>query len=160
MAVEKKDTKNICAKILYEMKEGLFSACEKLPRETELSEVLGISRTQLRDSLAELEREGFITRRHGVGTVINRHVLQVKNRMDIEVEFMDMIRQSGYEPEITHVCVQEEPADAEAEEDILQERHRQIGIDGNTALDYKLQVITTLNNHQRTRLALAHIQTG
>ena len=112
VSTEKKETKNIRAKILFEMKEGLFSSCEKLPRETELSEALGISRTQLRDSLAELEREGFITRRHGVGTVINRHVLQVKNRMDIEVEFMDMIRQSGYEPEITHVCVQEEPADA------------------------------------------------
>lgn len=106
-----KASKNIRAQILYEMKSGIFSDCDKLPRETELSETLGISRTQLRDSLAELEREGFITRRHGVGTVINRHVLRVKNRMDIEVEFMDMIRQSGYQPEVKHIEVQEEAAD-------------------------------------------------
>ena len=30
----------------------------------------------------------------------------------MEVEFMDMIRQNGYKPEITQVQVQEEPADA------------------------------------------------
>ncbi len=43
--------------------------------ESVLSEKLGISRTQLRDILASLDREGFITRAHGVGTIINRHVL-------------------------------------------------------------------------------------
>ena len=111
MNPEKKATKNIRAQILHEMKSGMFSQCDKLPRETELSDVLGISRTQLRDSLAELEREGFITRRHGVGTVINRHVLRVKNRMDIETEFMDIIRQNGYHPEVSNVHVQEGPAD-------------------------------------------------
>ena len=110
MSSETKTTKNIRTKILYEMKSGMFSDCEKLPRETELSEALGISRTQLRDSLAELEREGFITRRHGVGTLINRHVLRVNNRMDIETEFMDIIRQSGYEPEITNIQIHEESA--------------------------------------------------
>ena len=110
MSSETKTTKNIRTKILYEMKSGMFSECEKLPRETELSEALGISRTQLRDSLAELEREGFITRRHGVGTLINRHVLRVNNRMDIETEFMDIIRQSGYEPEITNIQIHEESA--------------------------------------------------
>ena len=60
--------------------------------------MLGISRTQLRDILASLDREGFITRRHGVGTIINRHVLGTSARMDIEVEFLDMIRQSGHTP--------------------------------------------------------------
>ena len=110
MSSETKMTKNIRTKILYEMKHGMFSECEKLPRETELSEALGISRTQLRDSLAELEREGFITRRHGVGTVINRHVLRVNNRMDIETEFLDIIRQSGYQPDMTNIQIYEETA--------------------------------------------------
>lgn len=106
------DTKNICTQLLNEMKEGIFSDCDRLPRETILSEKLGISRTQLRDALAELESEGFITRRQGVGTVINRHVLQVKNRMDIETEFLDIIRQSGYQPGVVHVCLKNELADA------------------------------------------------
>ena len=85
--MEKKDARNFKLKLLDEMKNGRFAQCDRLPRETELAELLGISRTQLRDTLSELEREGYITRRHGVGTCINRHVLAVKNRMDIEAEF-------------------------------------------------------------------------
>ena len=84
MNVEKDCSSTIREKLLYEMKEGIFSDCSKLPREIELSEKLGISRTQLRDVLPALEREGFITRMHGSGTYVNRHVLDVKNRMDIE----------------------------------------------------------------------------
>lgn len=97
--------------LIEEMRNGRFSQCERLPRETVLSEQYGISRTHLRDILAQLEREGFITRRHGVGTVINRHVLQVKNRMDIETEFLEIIRQNGYEPKVSKVTVHEEKAD-------------------------------------------------
>lgn len=93
--------------LLREMKDGKFSGENRLPRELELAKEYNISRSQLREILAGLEREGFITRLHGVGTVINHHVLDVKNRMDIEVEFMDMIRQNGYEPDITDVTVSE-----------------------------------------------------
>lgn len=77
-------SENIRSALLREMKEGSFANQKRLPRETVLSEQLGISRTQLRDELASLEREGFITRRHGVGTVINHHVFAVKNRMEQE----------------------------------------------------------------------------
>lgn len=80
------------------MRYGRYKACDKLPRESLLSEAMGISRTQLRDSLAELEREGFISRRRGVGTLINRHVLSVPVRMDLEIEFMEMVSRSGHKP--------------------------------------------------------------
>lgn len=98
--------------LLREMKSGEFAETERLPRELELAKKYGISRNQLREILAGLEREGFVTRLHGVGTLINRHVLQVKNRMDIEVEFLDMIRQNGYESDVSNVSVKEELADA------------------------------------------------
>lgn len=104
--------KNIRAQLLTAMQTGEYSTCERLPRESVLAELLGISRTQLRDILASLEREGFITRRHGVGTIINRHVLNANCRMDIEVEFLDMIRQSGHEPAVASVEVHEGLADA------------------------------------------------
>ena len=86
-------SKTIRAQLLFAMQEGEYAHCDRLPRESVLAEKMGISRTQLRDILASLEREGFITRRHGVGTIINRHVLEAHSRMDIEVEFLDMIRQ-------------------------------------------------------------------
>lgn len=96
-------SKTIRAQLLSDMREGSYAACPRLPRESVLAQTLGISRTQLRDILASLEREGFITRRHGVGTIINRHVLDVHTRMDIEVEFLDMIRQSGHEAAVAAV---------------------------------------------------------
>ena len=112
--MEKKDARNYKLKLLDEMKNGRFAHCDRLPRETELAEMLGISRTQLRDALSELEREGYITRRHGVGTCINRHVLAVKNRMDIEAEFFEIIRSCGYSPDVVILSLEESGADEEA----------------------------------------------
>ena len=82
------------------MKCGEFSEEKRLPRELDLAEKYNISRSQLREILAGIEREGFVTRIHGVGTLINHHVLQAKSRMDIEVEFLDMIKQNGYDPNV------------------------------------------------------------
>ena len=96
-------TRTIRTQLLSDMRDGIYASVSRLPRESALAEKLGISRTQLRDILASLEREGFITRRHGVGTIINRHVLEAQTRMDIEVEFLDMIRQSGYTPAVAYV---------------------------------------------------------
>ncbi len=96
--------------LLHEMKRGAYRYAERLPRESALAQRLGISRTQLRDSLAELEREGFITRRHGVGTVINRHVLSVPVRADLEAEFMEMVVQSGFAPEERLLAARRVPA--------------------------------------------------
>ena len=98
--------------LLAAMRTGEYADSERLPRESVLAEKLGISRTQLRDILASLEREGFITRRHGIGTIINRHVLNVNTRMDIETEFLDMIRQSGHAPGVAYVKTAEGTADA------------------------------------------------
>lgn len=112
MSSQPTQTKTIRAQLLSAMQDGEYAACERLPRESVLAEKLGISRTQLRDILASLEREGFITRRHGVGTIINRHVLSVQTRMDIEVEFLDMIRQSGHEAAVASVRVSDGTADA------------------------------------------------
>ena len=106
------DSSAIKRRLLKEMKDGIYSTSKRLPRETVLAAQFGISRTHLRDILAQLEREGFITRRHGVGTVINHHVLNVRNRMDIETEFLDIIRQSGYEPGVSDIRVYEEQADS------------------------------------------------
>ena len=103
--------KTVKEEILAEIRNGIFAGAERLPRETVLSEKLGISRTQLRDVLAALEQEGFITRRLGVGTVINRHVLNVKSRMDIEAEILDIIRNNGYEASVVFLDAVEEKAD-------------------------------------------------
>ncbi len=108
MSSQPAQSRTIRAQLLSDMREGIYADAQRLPRESVLAEKLGISRTQLRDILASLEREGFITRRHGVGTVINRHVLNAYTRMDIEIEFLDMIRQSGYQAAVASVHVSDE----------------------------------------------------
>ena len=107
---------SIRSRLLYEMRQGLFAASRRLPPENELCALLGVSRTQLRDSLAQLDREGFISRCHGVGTIINRHVLDIHTRMDIEVEFMDMVREAGFTPEAHVLGAAVEPAGCEVAE--------------------------------------------
>ena len=110
MSSQPSQAKTIRDQLLAAMRTGEYAGCERLPRESVLSERLGISRTQLRDILSSLEREGFITRLQGVGTIINRHVLSARTRVDIEVEFLDMIRQNGYQADVAFVRVSEDTA--------------------------------------------------
>ena len=101
------------AQLIREMRSGVWAHASHLPRESELANIMGISRTQLRDILAVLECEGFITRRHGVGTLINRHVLQLPVRTDMEQEFMDMIHAGGHTPSVAFVNIETSPATEE-----------------------------------------------
>ena len=114
MSTQPDQSRTIRTRLLHDMRAGIYASAQRLPRESVLAGNLGISRTQLRDILASLEREGFITRRHGVGTIINRHVLEVQTRMDIETEFLDMIRRSGYEPAVAYVRAWDSRADEHA----------------------------------------------
>ena len=107
---ESMQMQSVRSRLLREMKEGAYRYSGKLPPEGVLAERLNISRTQLRDSLAQLEREGFISRHQGVGTVINRHVLAVPVRMDMEIEFLEMITQSGHEPSLLSSAYETVPA--------------------------------------------------
>ena len=105
----KSDEMSIRSRLLREMRQGIFASSLRLPPEKELCALLGVSRTQLRDSLAQLDREGFISRCHGVGTLINRPVLAIQTRMDLAVELkdvpnatvsrLDMVREAGFVPE-------------------------------------------------------------
>lgn len=96
--------------ILEEMQTGAYRKQDRLPPEVEIAETLGVSRTVVRDSLALLEREGFVTRKHGLGTIINRHVLEAKTRVDLEKEFFEMVRDAGYKPSVRFLEIEESAA--------------------------------------------------
>ena len=49
---------------------GAYAPGEQLPSENELATQLGISRPTLREALRDLESEGAVVRKHGVGTFI------------------------------------------------------------------------------------------
>lgn len=95
----------VAKELLYEMTEGKYRDADRLPPEVKIAEESGISRTAIRDGMSILEREGWITRIWGHGTIINRHILSAGNRLDLETEFLEKVRYCGYEPEITNVSV-------------------------------------------------------
>lgn len=84
--------------LLDEINGGRYSSLDMLPPEKEIAETYNISRTVVRDCLGTLENEGFISRKHGIGTIINKHVVDIKVRMDLEEEFLDMVQSAGYTP--------------------------------------------------------------
>lgn len=106
-------SEEVTRRLLEEIRFGRYQDMKKLPPEVELAGQLGVSRTLLRDCLAILEREGFISRKHGVGTVINKHVLDVETRMDLEKEFLDMVKDAGYQAEIASVKAEKADCDRE-----------------------------------------------
>lgn len=71
---------------------------EKLPAEDELGKQLGVSRMVVRDVMGELETRGYVTRKQGVGTLINRHVFAAQPRVDEQLDFLELIRAAGYTP--------------------------------------------------------------
>ncbi|HHT91276.1 MAG: GntR family transcriptional regulator [Limnochordia bacterium] len=70
----------------------------KLPPETEFAELLGVSRTALREALQRLEAEGYISRQRRVGTI----VLAKRRNLDAGLEKLDSLTQtiesSGMKP--------------------------------------------------------------
>lgn len=106
----------VSALLIKELKDGVFSSSERLPSEVELSERLGVSRTVIRDALSDLEREGLIERVRGIGTVINRDIVNLTNRLDLKFEYNELIRNAGYRPSADSIALRVECADDELSE--------------------------------------------
>lgn len=94
-----------------EITRGEWSTVEMLPPETELCERLGVSRSTVRRAVTALEQEGFLKRRQGIGTIIDRNVSSMSTRMDLKIEFSDLLARAGYVPEVRFLGAKEEPAD-------------------------------------------------
>ncbi|MCA9832383.1 MAG: GntR family transcriptional regulator [Thermomicrobiales bacterium] len=82
---------------------GEWNATRKLPSEAQLAHDYGVSRMTVRQALAELDKDGIVRRRQGVGTFIgeaaDRHgrvTMTMSSTMIVRRALVDM----GYDPEM------------------------------------------------------------
>jgi GntR family transcriptional regulator len=97
--------------IMQLIKHSASQNLNRLPPEAELAVILGVSRTVIRDVLADLESKGFISRRRGIGTIINTHVLEAGARLDIDQEILEVLAQKGYKPSVGNIHFEKISAD-------------------------------------------------
>jgi GntR family transcriptional regulator len=82
--------------LLRAIREDMFPG-GRLPPESRLAELLGVSRGTIRAALQSLSAEGLISRRRRHGTFVNEHVLRSSMQLNRLVPFATMVEQSGYE---------------------------------------------------------------
>src|SRR6187431_3320754 len=78
------------------IEQGKFGPGSQLPTEAELCQMLGVSRTVVREALRVLEEDGLVARRHGVGTFVRDHPI-LKN-LNFNFGITEMINSAGLGP--------------------------------------------------------------
>ena len=69
--------------LLEQLRAGRWKPGDQLPAESDLADVLGVSRLTLRSGLIALERDGILMRKQGQGTFVAKNRQMVKTRIDI-----------------------------------------------------------------------------
>jgi GntR family transcriptional regulator len=90
---------------------GTYQAGSQLPTEAEVVEMLGVSRTVVREALRALEEDGLVTRRQGVGTFVREQPI-VKN-LHFNYGITEMIETAGLTAGTSYLHLDTGPADAE-----------------------------------------------
>ncbi len=60
----------VVAHILDSIRDGQLTPGDKLPTESEIMRVLGVSRTVVREAISHLQAGGHVETRHGIGTFL------------------------------------------------------------------------------------------
>jgi GntR family transcriptional regulator len=87
-----------------EIESGRWAPGQRIPSESELCEILGVSRTVVRQALNELVNEGLLYRRKGKGTFVSRSKIAESLVQNLTGFYEDMVAK-GLMP-ITHVLEQ------------------------------------------------------
>lgn len=82
----------------------------RLPSEEALARELDVSRATIRTALTLLAAEGLVVRRHGAGTYVAKHVIELQTRFNGLWEFTRLIENSGRKAEIRVLKVEQRPA--------------------------------------------------
>jgi GntR family transcriptional regulator len=97
-------------RILEQIEQGKLKEHERLPSERELCDMYDISRTTVRQTMQELEKEGYIYKKHGKGSFISP---KVYNQSLVKFySFTEEMKKSGKVPSSIVVSFQIEHCDS------------------------------------------------
>jgi len=91
--------------------QGSYPPGSQLPAETRLAEMLGVSRTTLREVLHLLEEDGILLRRQGVGTYVRKTHSFVLSPLEVSAPPSVIICSAGANPGTQSITIVEEEAD-------------------------------------------------
>ncbi|HEX4444601.1 MAG TPA: GntR family transcriptional regulator [Galbitalea sp.] len=90
---------------------GAYPVGERLPNEQEMSDQFRVSRATVREAYRALIDAGYLSRRHGTGTFVNR--LPQRHALDLNLSYTAMIQAAGFTPSIKLISQRVEVADDE-----------------------------------------------
>lgn len=85
---------------------------DQLPSETAIAKTLGVSRNTLREAYIQLEKEGVIIRKHGLGTFV-AHSPLIHDSLNDFMPFTQMIEEGGFTPKYQTISMGYETAPAD-----------------------------------------------
>ena len=103
-------------KLKQMVKDNKLSLGSKLPVETELANMLGVSRSSLREAFHILEEEGIIVRRHGIGTFIREEVRLARNPLEVNFGVSEVIESMGLRAGTTELQIVRDKASSSISE--------------------------------------------
>lgn len=92
---------------------GRFDDATRLPSETELTQLFGVSRATVREALSALERDGLISRAHGKGTFARKPQFTLSPGQARNRGFTETVKSMGLTPGTSYLSFNWEPADTE-----------------------------------------------
>ena len=113
--------------LLEMIQKGRYSAQDKLPAESKLSDLFQVNRNTVRQAIADLVAKGLVQKRNGVGSFVTTRPLQpVKYTLQHISSFTDDMIRMGISPQtrLIHKAVVEAPP--EVAEKLMLGKERQV----------------------------------
>jgi DNA-binding GntR family transcriptional regulator len=83
--------------IRRQIAQGKWAMGAKMPSEGQFMETYGVSRITVRQAIAELVKDGLVTRQRGSGTYVSRHPVPLTHDLSLPLVFARRLRQLGFE---------------------------------------------------------------
>lgn len=87
---------------------GTYAVGDRLPNEQDMSVRFSVSRATVREAYRALIDSGYLSRRHGTGTFVNR--VPQRHALDLNLSYTAMIQAAGFTPSIEVVAQRVEAA--------------------------------------------------